>query len=463
MLARFGNYSYLCGIALAHERLQHSCKATVIPNTVESLSSTSFGFLPSLTEMIIPEGVKALDNQVFAYTSLSTITIPSTVESIGSSSFENCDHLVEVRVNRMTPFTLRDDVFTDIAYNGTLYVPKGSKALYDADDVWSNFQNIVEMEPEEIIAFADSKVKNICVENWDTNKDGELSTKEAAAVTDFGNLFWGKHISSFDEIKYFTGITSLADEAFYFNTSLTSFTLPSFITSLGVRVFAENYNTKLSVDPDNPVYDSRNNCNAIVETATNKIVAACGGTEIPSSVKTIGEAAFFGSFSLTAIDIPATVECIEKDAFNDCRYLESVTVHQTIPLSIAGDCFNWWDQDNGVYQKTKATLYVPKGSKAAYETADGWKDFKEIVEVKFGDADDDGEVSQDDVELVKEYIMVGKAEGLNFSNADMNGNKQLNVADIVKMINIIKSKNSQELDPEAAEPQPDQEEESNDF
>jgi len=413
--------------------------------------------------MIIPEGVKALDNQVFAYTSLSTITIPSTVESIGSPSFENCDHLVEVRVNRMTPFTLRDDVFTDIAYNGTLYVPKGSKALYDADDVWSNFQNIVEMEPEEIIAFADSKVKNICVENWDTNKDGELSTKEAAAVTDFGNLFWGKHISSFDEIKYFTGITSLADEAFYFNTSLTSFTLPSFITSLGVRVFAENYNTKLSVDPDNPVYDSRNNCNAIVETATNKIVAACGGTEIPSSVKTIGEAAFFGSLSLTAIDIPATVECIEKDAFYDCRNLESVTVHQTIPLSIAGDCFNWWDQDNGVYQKTKATLYVPKGSKAAYETADGWKDFKEIVEVKFGDADDDGEVSQDDVELVKEYIMVGKAEGLNFSNADMNGNKQLNVADIVKMINIIKSKNSQELDPEAAEPQPDQEEESNDF
>ena len=450
-------------IEKATNTLIAGCKATIIPNTVERLSSTSFGFLPSLTEMIIPEGVKALDNQVFAYTSLSTITIPSTVESIGSSSFENCDHLVEVRVNRKTPFTLRDDVFTDIAYNGTLYVPKGSKALYDADDVWSNFQNIVEMEPEEIIAFADSKVKNICVENWDTNKDGELSTKEAAAVTDFGNLFWGKHISSFDEIKYFTGITSLADEAFYFNTSLTSFTLPSFITSLGVRVFAENYSTKLSVDPDNPVYDSRNNCNAIVETATNKIVAACGGTEIPSSVKTIGEAAFFGSFSLTAIDIPATVECIEKDAFNDCRYLESVTVHRTIPLSIAEDCFNWWDQDNGVYQKTKATLYVPKGSKAAYETADGWKDFKEIVEVKFGDADDDGEVSQDDVELVKEYIMVGKAEGLNFSNADMNGNKQLNVADIVKMINIIKSKNSQELDPEAAEPQPDQEEESNDF
>ena len=143
-------------IALAHERLQHSCKATVIPNTVERLSSTSFGFLPSLTEMIIPEGVKALGNQVFAYTSLSTITIPSTVESIGSSSFEDCDHLVEVRVNRMTPFTLRDDVFTDIAYNGTLYVPKGSKSHYDADDVWSNFQNIVEMEPEEIIAFADS-------------------------------------------------------------------------------------------------------------------------------------------------------------------------------------------------------------------------------------------------------------------------------------------------------------------
>ena len=87
-----------------------------------------------------------------------------------------------------------------------------------------------------------------------------------------------------------------------------------------------------------------------------------------------------------------------------------------------------------------ATLYVPKGSKAAYEAADGWKDFKEIVEVVYGDADGDGDVDPKDVELVVDYIMNGKTEGLHLVNADANGNKVLNVVDIVKMINAIKNR-----------------------
>jgi len=65
------------------------------------------------------------------------------------------------------------------------------------------------------IVFADAKVKAICVANWDTNYDGELSVKEAAAVTAIGTLFKDNDaISSFDELKYFTGIKELGDMAF---------------------------------------------------------------------------------------------------------------------------------------------------------------------------------------------------------------------------------------------------------
>jgi len=473
-------------IETATNTIRRGCSTSVIPNTVTAIGAWSMGSL-DMTTIVIPEQVTSIGEGAFRSCRFKEITIPANIKSVGKWAFDYCYQLEKVTIlatkcnigsgafnysynikevvcHIAEPEATLNNIFTnmngdaDVAF--TLYVPYGTMSLYKQTTGWDNITNIVEMGgggTDEIINFADPKVKDICVENWDTNKDGELSSREAAAVTDFGRLFWGKHINSFDEIKYFTGITSLADETFYYNTSLTSFTLPSFITSLGVKVFAENYNTKLSVDPGNSFYDSRNNSNAIVETATNKIVAACGGTEIPGSVKTIGEAAFYGSFSLTAIDIPATVDNIEKDAFSDCRNLKSVTVHRAIPLSIDEGSFNWWDQDNGVYQKTKATLYVPLGSKSRYENASGWKDFENIIEVNFGDADGDGDVTMEDVELVKEYIMTGKAEGLIFTNADTNGNKQLNAADIVKMINIIKSNNSKETpDPEAAGPDVEQ-------
>ena len=86
---------------------------------------------------------------------------------------------------------------------------------------------------DEIIAFADPIVKQICVENWDTNKDGELSYAEAAAVTDIGTFFKGTSIKSFDEFHHFTGVTSIGDYAFYGCTSLRDVELPPGLLSIG--------------------------------------------------------------------------------------------------------------------------------------------------------------------------------------------------------------------------------------
>ena len=81
---------------------------------------------------------------------------------------------------------------------------------------------------------------------------------------------------------------------------------------------------------------------------------------------------------------------------------------------------------------------MPKGSKEAYEAADYWKEFKEIVEFSLGDADGDDNVDQKDIDLVTEYIMNGNAEGLNLINVTGSDRKVLNVADIVRIINIMK-------------------------
>ena len=83
---------------------------------------------------------------------------------------------------------------------------------------------------------------------------------------------------------------------------------------------------------------------------------------------------------------------------------------------------------------------MPKGKKAAYEAADYWKDYKEIVEIGYliGDANGDDKVDESDINAIVDYLMKGKTEGFNFNNADANGDQKVNVADIVKIINKIK-------------------------
>ena len=125
---------------------------------------------------------------------------------------------------------------------------------------------------------------------------------------------------------------------------------------------------------------------------------------------------------------------IENGVFYGCSNFTSMTVYGDNPPSVKNYYVD--NKDN----RANATLYVPKGSKEAYETTSFWKDFKEIVEFSLGDADGDGDVDQKDVDLVTEYIMNGNAEGLNLINATGSDRKVLNVADIVRIINIMNNK-----------------------
>lgn len=91
---------------------------------------------------------------------------------------------------------------------------------------------------DRIIDFEDPLVRGLCVDNWDTDKDGELSDREAAAVTDLGAVFSGNaHIRSFDELRFFTGLSSLPQDAFLECASLESMVVPPSVTSIGASAF----------------------------------------------------------------------------------------------------------------------------------------------------------------------------------------------------------------------------------
>lgn len=148
-------------------------------------------------------------------------------------------------------------------------------------------------------------------------------------VTSIGNsVFTG--CKSLDTMIIPNSVTSIGYSAFY-NSGLTSVTIGNSVADIGVSAFECCSNlTSITVQSGNTTYDSRDNCNAIIQTTTNTLVAGCKETVIPNSVTDIGTSAFAGNKSMTTIDIPNTVTSIGDFAFNACLNLVSVNIPNSV-------------------------------------------------------------------------------------------------------------------------------------
>ena len=269
------------------------------------------------------------------------------------------------------------------------------------------------------IKFIDNRVKALCVDRWDTNGDAELSYEEAAAVTDIGITFKESDIISFTELAYFTGLSYIANEAFWGCVSLKKIELPHNITSIGEAAFS--WCTSLTTFYGK--FASEDNRCLIVD---GKLIAfaPAGLIEytIPDSVTSIGEAAFLGCTSLTSVTIPDSVTSIGEEAFYNCGSLTSVTIPDsvttigdfafdscysltsvTIPDSvteIGWYAFIYCSSLESVYCKPTTPpagryymfessasgrkIYVPTASVEAYKSAAGWSNYaSDIVGYEF--------------------------------------------------------------------------------
>ncbi len=148
---------------------------------------------------------------------------------------------------------------------------------------------------------------------------------------------------------------------------MTSFTVHNNLTEIGYNPFPLcNSLTSIIVEQDNPVYDSREGCNAIIETSSNTLIGGCKNTIIPSSVSAIGLTAFYGLSSLTYITIPNSVTKIEEMAFMLCSSLARIDIEATIPPTIFNNTF--------LSCNSNLKIYVPAASLEAYKATDYWKD-----------------------------------------------------------------------------------------
>lgn len=144
------------------------------------------------------------------------------------------------------------------------------------------------------------------------------------------------------EVEY--TVTSIQSRAFLDCPELTSVTIPNTVTSIGSFIFEGCKNlASIVVEEGNPTYDSRENCNALIETANNRLITGCNGTTIPNSVTIIEQEAFKGFTGLTTLIIPDGVTTIKSDALQDCSGLTYVYLGKglvNVPECLFEGCYN---------------------------------------------------------------------------------------------------------------------------
>ena len=360
----------------------------------------------------IPETVEGylvtgIDKEAFNWCySINTVQLPPKISYIGVDAFTHCNQLTKLRMTNPIPTAVEEvdvvitdsgrvlkavEPFSDFEYEHLpLYVPSGSKASYQQTPGWNHMPLILEpdeMPPFEQIVFfwtEDSPYKG--QQYWANYRDN------AYTMVRCGNSIMCDDIGGIPvtAIKMVEGggsgliisknVKRLHDYAFDNCSGLSPLTIPATVEKIGKNIFrrwayGEN-KLYVTVDKDNPFYDSRDNCNGIVETATNTLIAGIKTTTIPSSVVNIGEETFCELQGLYAIVIPAHIKSIGSRAYAEFPALDSVTSFIEKPFPIPDNVFYRGEGDLDY-----VPLYVPKGSGRAYRTTPGWNVFKQIVEM----------------------------------------------------------------------------------
>lgn len=318
------------------------------PSSLETIGNGSFQICAALTSISIPASVTLIDKTAFAFChNLDSVSFvsPSSLTTIGSFSFEGC---------ALTSINIPASVNSI-----------GNGAFMDC-----------------------ARLKSV-----------SFSSPSSLTTIGFSAFISCRSLTSVDIPA---SVISIGKEAFQSCDALTSISIPASVTTIGDRAF---YNSlainSINVDADNSNYSSSDEAlfnkdktlliycppakagnytiPSTVTTVKNDAFDSCSdltAITLPSNLTNIGELAFSRCSKITTFSLPATVSSIDQYAFFNCSDLTSLYVNRTNPVDLSSVL--------GVFvgvDVTNCTLYVPKGSKSEYASADQWKDFIHIVEM----------------------------------------------------------------------------------
>ena len=352
-------------IETATNTLIQGCNTTVIPNNVTSIGRRAFDGCTGLTSITIPNSVTSIGYQAFdGCTGLTSITIPNSVKGIGDGAFVGCNNLKSVSINsdsivsvnhyyyntssmssifgsQVTEYILGDDVHSIGDYTfyknvNLISVSIGNSVTSIGRRAFAGCTGLTSIEIPNSVTSIINKAFEGCT--------GLTSIEIPNSVTSIGSYAF-EDCTGLTSVIIGESVTNIGDGTFWRCTRLTSITIPNSVTSIGYGAFED--------------------CTGLTSIT------------IPNSVTSIGSYAFEGCTGLTSITIPNSVTSIEEKAFSDCTGLTSIIVRAITPPK----CGTSYDGYSSFYKvPTTISVYIPCGTKEAYQSAWIWKDFKNYIE-----------------------------------------------------------------------------------
>lgn len=327
-----------------------------------------------IKKVVISSGMIGIGNFAFENCSdLKSVEIPASVTSIGSAAFKDCSGLESMNIDEANTTYENPEGSNAIVEKSSKTLVAGCKNTKIPDDVkiigayafcgCSDLKSIEipdNVSEIQVAAFDDcsnltaihipagvdkialgvfmgcSNLNSITIDS--ANRSYE-SPGNANAIIDKGTmtLLEGSNNTVIPE-----GVKRIWQNAFAERIHLKSITIPASVTSIVRMPFSDcDSLEEIKVDADNAIFDSRNNCNAIIESATNTLIAGCGKTVIPEGIETIGDSAFERVKTLTHVTIPKSVTEIRGYAFERCENLSTVNLQkgiQTIGYGAFTEC-----------------------------------------------------------------------------------------------------------------------------
>lgn len=302
-------------------------KSVKMFNSVKDLGEAAFRNCKSLLNINLSEKIDIIREGTFLYcNNLTSITIPCGVHTVEKSAFSGCQSLTKLSIPNGL-ISIGESAFAGCKSLESIFVSKTIKNI--GNMAFFGCANLSQIEVDTENAIYDSR--NNCNALNFTASNILIVGSEATVIP--------------DDIE---GISSFA---FAGNTKLKSITIPKGVKSIGNAVFLGcNGLEKIDVEPGNETYDSRDNCNAIVNTSTNTLIYGCKTTMIPKGIVCIGDAAFAGNTSMKSITIPSSVTKFGKAAFNGCNGLEKIVVEE------GNSVFDSRDNCNAIIETASNTL-----------------------------------------------------------------------------------------------------------
>ena len=306
---------------------------------VTSIGNSAFNRCSGLTSVTIPNSVTSIGYSAFCYClGLTSVTIPNSVTRIEEHAFGNCRELTSVTIGNSVT-SIGEEAFdycqglTAVHYNGTIgqwcgitFCNGRSNPLVHAHHLYINNAEVTSASIPNTITQIKPYTFYCC--------------------------------SGLTSVTIPNSVTSIGNYAFFGCSGLTSVTIPNSVTRIwNSAFFGCSGLTSLVVASGNTTYDSRNNCNAIIETYSNSLIYGCQTTTIPNSVISIGNSAFRSCLELTSVTIPNSVTSIGYEAFWNCTHLTSITFLGSTP-----------PQSGGAFDGVPSNIpvYIPCGRLAYY-------------------------------------------------------------------------------------------------